>query len=79
MWNLKINDTNELTYKMKETQGLTKITYSCWRGRDTKGLWEGHEHTAIFKVDSQQRPTVYSTGNSAQCSVPARMGGEFGG
>ena len=37
---------------MKETQGLTKITYSCWRGRDTKGLWEGHEHTAMFKMDN---------------------------
>ena len=48
MWNLKINDRNELTYKMKEIQGLRKRTYSCWKGRDSKGLQEGHEHNAIF-------------------------------
>ena len=42
MWNLKINDRNELTYKMKEIQGLRKRTYSCWKGRDSKGLWKGY-------------------------------------
>ena len=33
------------------------------------GVWDGHVHTAIFKIDNQQGPTVYSTGNSAQYSV----------
>ena len=33
----------------------------------------------MFKVDNQQGPTVYSTGNSAQCHVAAWMGGVFGG
>ena len=47
-------------------------------GRDSHGVWEGHIHMAVFKVDHQQGPTV-STGNSAQCYVAAWMGEEFGG
>ena len=35
--------------------------------------------TAIFNVDNQQGPIVYSTGNSAQCYTTAWMEGEFGG
>ena len=27
-------------------------------GRDSKGVWDGHVHTAIFKMDNQQGPTV---------------------
>ena len=29
-------------------------------------------HAARFKMDNQQGPTVYGTGNSAQCHVAAR-------
>ena len=47
-------------------------------GRDTQGVWDEPEHTAMFKVDNQQLPTVFSTWNSAQCQVAAWMGGEFG-
>ena len=28
------------------------------RGRDNKRVWDGHEHTATFKMDNQQAPTV---------------------
>ena len=35
-------------------------------------------HTATFKLDNQQGPTVYSTWNSAQWYVPVWMGEEFG-
>ena len=28
------------------------------RGRVTQGVWDEHVHTAIFKVDNQQGPTV---------------------
>ena len=35
-------------------------------------------HTAIFKMDNQQR-LFYSTWNSAQCYVAAWVGGESGG
>ena len=27
-------------------------------GRDSRGVWDGHIHTAIFKMDNQQGPTV---------------------
>ena len=27
-------------------------------GRDSSGLWEGHVHTAIFKVDNQEKSFV---------------------
>ena len=26
-------------------------------GKDSQGVWEGHVHTAIFKMDNQQGPT----------------------
>jgi len=44
--------------------------------RDSLGLWGGHVHTAIFKVDNQQG--LYSTGNSAQRYMAAWLAGEFG-
>ena len=28
------------------------------RGRDSQGAWDGHVHTALFKMDNQQGPTV---------------------
>ena len=34
-------------------------------------------HTAMFKMDNQQGPTVCSTGNSAQCYVAAWLGAEL--
>ena len=27
-------------------------------GRDQRGVWDRHVHTAIFKTDNQQEPTV---------------------
>ena len=27
-------------------------------GRDSQGVWAGHVHTAIFKMDNQRGPTV---------------------
>jgi len=35
-------------------------------GRDRLGVWGQHAHTAVFKIDNQQGPTVYSTGNAAE-------------
>ena len=28
------------------------------RGRDNQGVWDGHVHTAAFKMDNQQGPPV---------------------
>ena len=51
-----------LLTKQKETHRLRKRTYGCQggriRGRDSYGVWDGHVHTAIFKMDNQQGPTV---------------------
>ena len=38
-------------------------------------VWDGHVYTVIFKMDSQQGLTVQ---HSAQCYVPAWMGGGLG-
>ena len=46
-----------------------------WKGE--LGTLEHHIHTAIFKLDNQQRPTD-STWNSAQCYAPAWMTGGWG-
>ena len=55
-------NTDELT-KQKKTHSLREWTYGCgvggrMRGSITQGLWGGHVHTSIFKMDNQQGPTV---------------------
>ena len=42
------------------------------RGRDCWGVWNGHVHTAIFKMDNQKY-LLYSMWKSAQCYVAAWM------
>ena len=36
--------------------------------RDSQGVWHCYVHTAVFKMDNRQGPTVQH-GNSAQCYV----------
>ena len=48
------------------------------RGRDSRGVWDGHAHTGLFNVDNKRGPAV-SSGKAAQCQAAAWMGGEFGG
>ena len=43
-----------------------------------QGIWGQQVHTATFKMDNQQGPTIY-TMNSPQSYVAAWMGEEFGG
>ena len=54
-----------LLIKQKHTHRLREQTYSCW-GQDSYRVWDGHVHTAIFKMGNQQGPTG-NTGNSTQC------------
>ena len=54
--------------------GVTELDMTEWLNNN-KGLWEGHEQIAVFKMDN----LLYSTQNSAWCYVPAWMGGGFGG
>ena len=78
MWNPKqeMIQMNLLTNK-KETQTQKR---NLWLpgGWDSQGVWEGHVHTAIFKMDTNKH-LLYSTWNSAQCYVPVEMGGGFEG
>ena len=41
-----------------------------------KYVWDWHVHTALFKSDNQQRPTLYHK-NSADYSVRTYMGKEY--
>ena len=77
-----LNGTNQ----QKQTHRLKRMNLwlpwgggrgKLW-GTDSQEVWDGHVHTAIFKMDSQQGPT-YSTWNSVQYYMAAWMGGEFGG
>ena len=58
MWNLKRNDTNEFTYKTERDSQTQKMNSWLSVGRHSYRLGEGHVHTAIFKMDNQQRPIV---------------------
>ena len=55
MWNLKRNDTNELTYRT-ETDSQNEFMVEG-EGRRQR-VRDGHIHTVMFKMDNQQRPTV---------------------
>ena len=81
-WTLKRNDANEVIKKQRQTHSLRERIYGCrgekMGGMDSYGVWDRYVHTAMFKMDNQQGPTVYSTGNSAQCYVAAWMGEGFG-
>ena len=77
MWNLKTNDTNELIYKTETDSQPQRRNLWFPSRRESQGVWDGHVHTAIFKVGNQQEP-MYSTGNSAQCYEAVWVRGEFG-
>ena len=47
-------------------------------GRNSLGVWDGHVHTAIFKMDNQQGPTVSHMELCSVC-VATWKRGEFGG
>ena len=42
------------------------VTRGKDRRRDSQGVWDGHGHTAVFKMENQQGPAG-QPGNSAQC------------
>ena len=55
MWNLKRNDTNELTKQADSEKEL--IVVELGEGIVPR-VWDGHVHTAIYKMGNQQRPAV---------------------
>ena len=51
MWNLKRNDTNELTNRNRLTvldNELMVVRGKNGEGRDSQGVWDGYVHTTIF-------------------------------
>lgn len=57
MWNLKTNDTN-LTYKTeRDYYRLRQRTHGC-QAEGIVRVWDGHVHTAVFKMDKKQGLTV---------------------
>ena len=57
----------DLSTKQKQTHRLRERTMVAgevgWggmvEGRDSWGVWDGHVHTAVCKINSQQGPTVF--------------------
>ena len=56
-----MTQTNLFT-KQKHNHRLGEQSYGYEGGRmgerNSKGVWGGHVHTAIFKMDNQQGPTI---------------------
>ena len=58
MYKLKRNDTDELTYKTERDSQTLKTNLQLMEGRGSWGVWDRQVHTAIFKMENQQGPTV---------------------
>ena len=81
MWNLKRNDTNELTYKTKQTKKkLTDLENELTVARDVGIVREFGMviYTLLYFKWITNKDLVYSTWYSAQCYVAAWMGAGFG-
>ena len=79
MWNLKRNDTNELTYKTESR--LREQTYGCGAAGAGEGILRefGMDmYTQLYLKWMINQVLAHSTWDSAQCYVAAWMGGEFG-
>ena len=72
MWNLKRNDTNELTYKT-ERDSQTQKTNLQLPGRKVRDLGKVM-YTLLYLKWVTKKGLLYSLWNSAQCYVPALMG-----
>ena len=79
MWNLKRNDTNELTYLTGRDSQTYKMKLCLLGRKDNQGVWDGHVHTAIYLKWITNKDLLYNTWNSTQCYVAMWMGGGFGG
>ena len=77
MWNPKENDTNELI-KQRDSQ-TQKTNLWVWRGSLSQGLWDGHVHTAIFKMGNPQGPIVQHTELSVMRQPVWEVGSEENG
>ena len=51
--------TNLFTNRNRLTENKLRVAEGRKGGRGNWGVWDGCVHTAIYKMDSQQGPTVY--------------------
>ena len=53
---------SSVDYEILKSNSSVSHTYDCQGektgGHDNQGAWDGHVHTAIFKIDNQQNPTA---------------------
>ena len=79
----KRNDTKELIIKQKETHRLKELDIRLPEGkcggRDREFGTATYTLLYLKCIFKTNKDLLYSTWNSAQCYVPAWMGGEFGG
>ena len=67
MWNLKRNDTNELTYKTKRDSQTSKMNlYGC-QGEGIVRKSGKLVYTLLYSIQIINRDLLYSTRNSTQC------------
>ena len=52
------NSDDHYKKKLKETGNSLENELMVAGGRNSKGVWEGHVHTAMFKIDNKQGPIV---------------------
>ena len=76
MWELKRNDTNELT-KQKETHRLRKRTHGCREEGIVKDFGKVM-YTLLYLKRITNKNLLYGTRHSAQCYVPVWRGGVLG-
>ena len=76
MWDLRRNDTNELTTQ-KEAHRLRKRTYDC-QGEGIVKDFGKVMYTLLYFKWITNKDLLYSTWDSAPCYVPAWMGEGFG-
>ena len=79
MWNLTINETNELT-KQKETHRLREQTDGCGvQGGGTVREFRTDRYKLLYLKWITTKDLQYSTWNSDQSYAAAWVEGEFGG
>ena len=79
MWNVKRNNTNELTYKTEtDLQTENKLTVARREGEDRTDFGMDM-YTVLYLKWMTIKDLLYSPWNSAQCYVASWMGGEFEG
>ena len=74
MWNLKRNDTNELTYR---TERDLENKLMVAEGEGTVGNFGEVMYTLLYLKWTTNNYLLYSTEDSDQCFVAAWMGEEF--